>query len=131
MKKLFRVLFLGIISLFAAVNVNAATGSIEITRKQTSFDTTYNAYKLLDLSFDQVNKSYAYTINSKWASFFASDGSSYVTIDKNNYVTINDKADVAELAKKALAYAKKNSIAAEWKVHSLAGRDHFYGWENP
>ncbi len=121
MKKIFRVLFLGIISLFAAVNVNAATGSIEITRKQTSFDTTYNAYKLLDLSYDQVNKSYAYTINSKWADFFASDGSSYVTIDKNNYVTINDNADVAELAKKALAYAKNNNKAAEGSVTIEAG----------
>lgn len=114
MKKVFRILFLGIISLFAAITVNAATtGSIEINRTETNYDTVYNAYRILDLSYDATNKSYAYTLNSTWKTFFTTgDGKDYVDIDRE-YVTIKSGADVAELAKKALAYAKANNIKPE------------------
>lgn len=114
MKKVFRILFLGIISLFAAITVNAATtGSIEINRTKTNYDTVYNAYRILDLSYDATNKSYAYTLNSTWKNFFTiGDGKDYVNIDRE-YVTIKSGADAAELAKRALAYAKANNINAE------------------
>lgn len=114
MKKVFRILFLGIISLFAAITVNAATtGSIEINRTKTNYDTVYNAYRILDLSYDATNKSYAYTLNSTWKNFFTiGDGKDYVNIDRE-YVTIKSGADAAELAKKALAYAKANNINVE------------------
>lgn len=118
MKKVFRILFLGIISLFAAITVNAATtGSIEINRTETNYDTVYNAYRILDLSYDATNKSYAYTLNSTWEDFFRTGaGKDYVNIDRE-YVTIKSSkssdADVAELAKKALAYAKANNIKVE------------------
>ena len=114
MKKVFRILFLGIISLFAAITVNAATtGSIEINRTETNYDTVYNAYRILDLSYDATNKSYAYTLNSTWEAFFKTGaGKDYVNIDRE-YVTIKSGADAAELAKKALAYAKANNINAE------------------
>lgn len=119
MKKVFRILFLGIISLFAAITVNAATtGSIEINRTKTNYDTVYNAYRILDLSYDATNKSYAYTLNAKWSDFFTTGaGKDYVVIDENNYVKFIDynnksqgEALAAELAKKALAYAKANNI---------------------
>lgn len=115
MKKVFRILFLGIISLFAAITVNAATtGSITIDRQgKTNYETKYNAYRILDLSYDATNKSYAYTLNSTWKNFFTiGDGKDYVNIDRE-YVTIKSGADAAELAKKALAYAKANNINAE------------------
>lgn len=114
MKKVFRILFLGIISLFAAITVNAATtGSIEINRTETNYDTVYNAYRILDLSYDATNKSYAYTLNSTWEAFFKTGaGKDYVVIDRE-YVTIKSGADAAELAKKALAYAKANNINEE------------------
>ena len=114
MKKVFRILFLGIISLFAAITVNAATtGSIEINRTETNYDTVYNAYRILDLSYDATNKSYAYTLNGNWEAFFKTGaGKDYVNIDRE-YVTIKSGADAAELAKKALAYAKANNINAE------------------
>ena len=84
MKKVFRVLFLGIISLFAAITVNAATtGSIEINRTETNYETKYNAYRILDLSYDATNKSYAYTLNGKWSDFFTTGaGKDYVVIDE-------------------------------------------------
>ena len=115
MKKVFRILFLGIISLFAAITVNAATtGSITIDRQgKTNYETKYNAYRILDLSYDATNKSYAYTLNSTWKNFFTiGDGKDYVNIDRE-YVTIKSGADATELAKKALAYAKANNINAE------------------
>lgn len=114
MKKVFRILFLGIISLFAAITVNAATtGSIEINRTETNYDTVYNAYRILDLSYDATNKSYAYTLNSTWEAFFKTGaGKDYVVIDRE-YVTIKSGADAAELAKKALTYAKANNINEE------------------
>ena len=116
MKKVFRILFLGIISLFAAITVNAATtgGSITIDRQgKTNYETKYNAYRILDLSYDEDNDSYAYTLNEKWSDFFTTgDGKDYVNIDRE-YVTIKSGADAAELAKKALAYAKANNINAE------------------
>ena len=122
MKKVFRILFLGIISLFAAITVNAATtGSIEINREETNYDTVYNAYRILDLSYDATNKSYAYTLNEKWKDFFTTGaGKDYVVIDKNNYVKFIDydtksqgEALAAELAEKALAYAKVKDITQE------------------
>ena len=118
MKKVFRILFLGIISLFAAITVNAATtGSITIDRQgKTNYETKYNAYRILDLSYDATNKSYAYTLNAlnaKWRDFFTTGaGKDYVVIDRE-YVTIKSGVDAAELAKKALAYAKANNINAE------------------
>lgn len=109
MKKVFRILFLGIISLFAAITVNAATtgGSITIDRQgKTNYETKYNAYRILDLSYDEDNDSYAYTLNAKWRDFFTTGaGKDYVVIDRE-YVTIKSGADAAELAKKALAYAQ-------------------------
>lgn len=122
MKKVFRILFLGIISLFAAITVNAATtGSIEINRTETNYDTVYNAYRILDLSYDATNKSYAYTLNEEWKDFFTTGaGKDYVVIDENNYVKFIDYKDksqgealAAELVKKALAYAKANNIKVE------------------
>lgn len=109
MKKVFRILFLGIISLFAAITVNAATtgGSITIDRQgKTNYETKYNAYRILDLSYDEDNDSYAYSLNAKWRDFFTTGaGKDYVVIDRE-YVTIKSGADAAELAKKALAYAQ-------------------------
>lgn len=131
MKKVFRILFLGIISLFAAITVNAATtGSIEINRTETNYDTVYNAYRILDLSYDATNKSYAYTLNEKWKDFFTTGaGKDYVVIDENNYVKFIDynnesqgEALAAELAKKALAYAKDNNINLE-KTTTIAKKE--------
>lgn len=78
---------------------------------------TYTIYKILDLnSYDADNNRYSYTIATKWSSFFASGaaGAEYISIDSDGYAiwntSKNNTTDVAEFAKKALKFAKDNSI---------------------
>lgn len=119
MKKLLSLVFALVITLVGIVSVNAATnGSIKITRTEKNYATTYNAYRLFDLSYDETNKSYAYTLNDKWEAFFTTGaGKDYVTVSDitnangKKYVTLVANADVAKLAKDALKYAKDNNIA--------------------
>ena len=92
----------------------AETGSITINGANT--DNTYEIYKLLDLeSYDLVSGAYSYKVNPTWAAFFATDEAKlYFSVDEQNYATwiaAEDDTTVSTFAKKALAYAKANSIS--------------------
>ena len=92
----------------------AETGSITING--VSDTNTYEIYELLDLeSYDTVSGAYSYKVNSAWEAFFQTGGGeNYFAIDEHDYATwtaAEDDETVAEFAKKALAYAKANSIA--------------------
>ena len=131
MKKLLSLVFALVITLVGIVSVNAATnGSIKITRTEKNYATTYNAYRLFDLSYDETNKSYAYTLNDKWEAFFTTGaGKDYVTVSDitnangKKYVTLVANADVAKLAKDALKYAKDNNIANDGTTSIAKGAE--------
>ncbi len=94
----------------------AATDDGTITVNGVSAGTDYNVYRLLDLeSFNKDSGAYSYTVNSDWTGFFATaEAKNYVTIGEDGYVSwkaSEEDAVVAAFAKKALAYAKANSIA--------------------
>ena len=118
MKKLISLVLALMMVLSLAVTAFAAeteTGSITING--VSEKTKYDIYPLLDLeSYDKDTGAYSYKVNAKWTSFFdTADAKSYITIDDAGYVTwiaAEDDDTVAGFAKKALAYAKANSIAA-------------------
>lgn len=120
------MMVLGMSSVVSAAETSGAaatTGSITINNAAPG--ETYNIYRILDLeSYNGSGESgnYAYKLRdttSKWNAFIQSDEIKdvYVTIDgdyvtwKNGVATTEDKA--AEFAKKALDYAKINSIAAD------------------
>ncbi len=121
MKKLFAMILAIATVLTLGVNAIAApaatTGSITITNALK--DETYNLYKIFDLSYNADAKAYTYTVvdGTAWHTFFATgEGSGYVELtDKvdNKWVVTakEDTTDWAELAKKAIAYAKESSIA--------------------
>ncbi len=109
MKKLLAILCAVMLVLTCSISVFAAgDGTITITNAVEG--KTYNAYKMLDLTKD--GELYKYTVDSDWADFFTTGaGKDYVNI-VDNIVTWKDGADVAALAKAAIAYAKANSISA-------------------
>ncbi|MCI6759803.1 MAG: SpaH/EbpB family LPXTG-anchored major pilin [Clostridiales bacterium] len=85
----------------------AGNNTIKVTGAQAG--ETYRIYKMLDLSVNDDQTAYSYTVNSAWADFFKSpDGKdlTYVNIDTQGYVTWKDGADVAAFAKDAEAFAK-------------------------
>ena len=118
MKKILNVL-LAVVAFFGVTLVaNAANnGKITIINSAENTDVTYNAYRVLDLSYNSTTKSYAYTINSDWTGFFTDENLrlvSYYTSKDNStiYITEITEANAKTLAERALAYAKANNIAA-------------------
>lgn len=93
-----------------ALSVGAfAAGTNTITVKNAVEGQRYELYKILDLSVNENQTAYSYTVNSTWADFFKSPdgkGLTYVNIDTQGYVTWKDGADVAAFAKDAEAFAK-------------------------
>lgn len=129
MKKLLSLLVAVLTVFVGAFAVKAANdGSIEINRTETNYKTTYNAYRILDLSYG--NGSYAYSANEKWAGFFetndakacfekvTSNGVELTTPQGYNYYkqkagVTDNSAVLASCAKAALKYAKDNNIDAD------------------
>ncbi len=108
-------IMLSVMMVLGMASVVSAAGTTEtgtITINDAINGQKYTIYKLLDLeSYDATKKLYSYKPATGWENFFKTDGAgnSYVDINANGYVTwktdvSNDKA--AELAQKALAYAK-------------------------
>ena len=93
-----------------ALSVGAfAAGTNTITVKNAVEGQRYELYKILDLSVNENQTAYSYTVNSAWADFFKSPdgkGLTYVNIDTLGYVTWREGADVAAFAKDAEAFAK-------------------------
>lgn len=86
-----------------------AAGTNTITVKNAVEGQQYKLYKILDLSVNDDQTAYSYTVNSDWENFFKSPdgkGLTYVNIDTQGYVTWIKDADVAAFAKDAEAFAK-------------------------
>ena len=125
-KKIAAIMFAFMMVFSLSTNVKAESGtstntkgSITITNAIKNQD--YTIYKILDLeSFnaDPGKEAYSYKIANGWETFFNSEEvKDYVDVN-NGYVTwkddTNKEAKAAELAKKALAYAKDttNGVAS-------------------
>ena len=86
-----------------------AAGTNTITVKNAVGGQKYELYKILDLSVNDDQTAYSYTVNSAWADFFKDPngkGLTYVKIDTQGYVAWKTGADVAAFAKDAEAFAK-------------------------
>ena len=98
------------LAMVLALSVGAfAAGTNTITIKNAVKGQRYVLYKILDLSVNENQTAYSYTVNSAWANFFKSPdgkGLTYVNIDTLGYVTWKNGADVAAFAKDAEAFAK-------------------------
>ncbi len=124
MKKLFAVLLaLTLVLSMGTIALAADTGTITISNAVSGED--YTIYKMFTFvpvagSTDQGRYDYA---DTKWKTFVETgDGKDYLAFDEEagtiewigavtEGTTTPDPVAVAELAKKAVAYAKKNSIA--------------------
>lgn len=109
MKKLASLLLV-LVMIFSMMSVTAfAAGTNTITVKNAVSGQKYDLYKILDLSVNDDQTAYSYTVNSAWENFFKSPdgkGLTYVSIDPQGYVTWKDGADVAAFAKDAEEFAK-------------------------
>ncbi len=102
---------------FAAGGSEDRTGKITITQAVKGAE--YKAYRLFDLTYNEQNQSYSYTVTEQWKGFAAQDVISgpdgYLTaetIDDKTYITwkkegteAEQTAFAAEFAQLALAYA--------------------------
>lgn len=97
---------------------DAVTGSITVEKAVVG--ETYSVYKILTLeTFDKTNNHYIYRVDTDWTDFVTSDGVDYLEVvsveNGASYVTWKGETTdsrVQEFAKKALAFAESNSIAA-------------------
>ena len=107
--KKFASLLLALVMVFAMSVTAFAAGTNTITVKNAVPGQKYELYKILDLSVNESQTAYSYTVNSAWADFFKNPdgkGLSYVSIDSLGYVTWKEGADAAAFAKDAEAFAK-------------------------
>ena len=116
MKKCLTLLLLVAMTFAMSLSVFAANETGTITINGVGENNTYKIYKLLDLeSYNKDTGVYSYKVNADWADFFTNgDGKDYFKVDDQNYATwvaAEDDDTVAAFAKKALAYAKANTIA--------------------
>ena len=111
----------------------AGEGSITVTGQKVASGeetTTYEAYRIFDLTANADYTSLAYTINSAWTNFFTGSGAGASYIVATNDTSANDGAgytpivvdgtvkyialtesNVAEFGKKALAYSTSASLS--------------------
>lgn len=135
-KKIATIMFalVMVISMGANVSVaHAEEGAQSGTKGKITIDKavkgqTYTIYKMLDLdSYDPENGLYSYKpASNEWKTFFedGKPGYDYATINENGYITWKDNSvvgesedakkvrlekEAAELAQKALAYAKEGA----------------------
>ena len=113
-KKLFGLLFAFV---FALVQVNAANGTGSITINKAVVDETYSIYRILDLeTYDKGANHYIYRANANFEAFITStEGQKYLVAQNSNgtgatYYVWKTGADVVELSKAALAWAKSNNV---------------------
>ena len=92
----------------------AGNNTIKVTGAQAG--ETYRIYKMLDLSVNDDQTAFSYTVNSAWSNFFTAlgEGAKYFAIDKQGYVTWKGDADDAAskeaFAKAAAKFAADNSV---------------------
>lgn len=122
-------LLLAMIMVFAMATTAFAAGTNSITVNGAQKDETYKLYKMLDLSVNEANTAYSYTVNSNWTNFFTNngDGAGYVDIDAQGYVTWKANKNTADEMEKfgkaaaAFAAAQNPSIAVATKTPTTDG----------
>jgi len=114
MKKLFTLFLAVVIAATLCIPAFAEeTGSITINGVSTS--TTYEVYRILDLTdYNSTDKEYIYEYNPVWRDFFdLPETQAYIKRDDTGVFAWQGSTDdvrVAAFAKLALAYAKDNDI---------------------
>lgn len=132
MKKLVSLVIVMALVLSLAVGASAANDG-KITVSNAISGQTYNIYRIFDLTYDNkgdtdsTNDVYSYTINNKWANFFATnaDGASYITDTVNNYpisvtengTTATKYIQITNENAAAFAAAARNFVTSNSIVH--------------
>lgn len=116
MKRIVTMMLVLVLALALAAPVFAVETDGSITISNAVEGKTYNAYRLFDLTLDDMNKNYGYTINADWKDFFDTEGATYVKIDTtHDNVALKENITAAELqglAQAAKIYAGKKPVAA-------------------
>ncbi len=107
-------------------NATVAGGSITITNALK--EETYHLYKVLDLSYDNKNGAYSYTLpaGSPWEEFFTGVGGTWFTYDASTRLVTStltdDNPGKYDMAKAMMKYASEKKVPAEQtKVPETAG----------
>lgn len=108
---------LTLVMVFAMATTAFATGTNSITVNGAQKGETYKLYKMLDLSVNEDNTAYSYTVNSEWNDFFTTGaGKDYVDIDTQGYVTWKeskkDAASMEAFGKAAAAAVSEKTVVA-------------------
>ena len=121
----------------AAFATEPAAGGNTIKITNAEIGETYEAYKILDLSYQGENPdtgnptAYTYTVNSAWAGFFKADNpvvAAVFAIDDQGYVTSgepgetswNATSNLSKFAEAAAKYAKENNLTPEVSEEATA-----------
>ena len=89
-------LLLAIILVFALATTAMAAGTNSITVNGAQKGETYKLYKMLDLTVNENQTAFSYTVNSEWNDFFTTGaGKDFVDIDAQGYVTWKTGKDTA------------------------------------
>ena len=125
-------LLLALIMVFALAVPAMAAGEGSITINNAVVGQTYDLYKILDLTVDDVKAptAYKYTVNSAWKDFFASgaDGLKYVTIDSaDGHVDFKAGVSAAAFAADAKAFAVSNKLTPVKTEKATTGTVSFTG----
>ena len=112
--KKFASFLLALVMVFAMATTAFAAGTNSITVNDAQKGETYKLYKMLDLSVNEANTAYSYTVNSDWDDFFTTGaGKDYVDIDNQGYVTWKEsKKDAASME----AFGKAAAAAVSGKT---------------
>ena len=123
-KKLVSLLLVMIV-VFAMTTTTFAEGTNSITVNGAQKGETYKLYKMLDLSVNETNTAYSYTVNIEWNNFFTTGaGKGYVDIDEQSYVTWKaDKKDDTSMEAfgKAAAAAVSGKTAVDTQTPTADG----------
>ncbi|MGE9948248.1 SpaH/EbpB family LPXTG-anchored major pilin [Coprococcus catus] len=112
--KKFASFLLALVMVFAMATTAFAAGTNSITVNDAQKGETYKLYKMLDLSVNEANTAYSYTVNSDWDDFFTTGaGKDYVDIDIQGYVTWKEsKKDAVSME----AFGKAAAAAVSGKT---------------
>lgn len=118
MKKFFAVLMALVLVLSMGVTAFAAGETGSITINNAVDGATYSIYKMFDFAAIEGNADKGrYTVVAEWKEFLEGEGSAYLKADETTATIVwnGESTEVrkAELAKKAIAYAKAKGITAD------------------
>lgn len=110
-------LLLALVMVLSLATTAFAAGTNSITVNGAQKGETYKLYKMLDLSVNEDNTAYSYTVNSEWNDFFTTGaGKDYVDIDTQGYVTWKeskkDAASMEAFGKAAAAAVSEKTVVA-------------------